>query len=311
MELVPLTSYICQNKRANMTRNSIKYNFYLVFTVLLILFLTNMLAVVQEIISDNQSRHLIFLTLCIILIIILMVSQFIIYRRSNNDIIRDNHITNIIHDCKTPITTINLVCQTLDDIDINSEESLRHYSDIIKVESSKLIVMIESILDYIRLNNIYLDYNQRIDVHQTIIDVVNSMRFLIKNLNGEIITSFHADSYYIRGNHDVMLSIISNIVNNAIKYTESSPRIIISTRTITDDIEISIKDNGIGIEEKELGNIFDKTYRVSSSTTNCSGSGFGLYYVKENVTKMKGKIIVISSFGNGSEFRITLPIIKF
>ena len=60
----------------------------------------------------------------------------------------------------------------------------------------------------------------------------------------------------------------------------------------------------------ELSRIFDKTYRVMSSEVSREGTGLGLYYVKENVEKMKGKINVNSSFGNGSEFRITLPIVK-
>lgn len=311
MDLVPLTSYICQNKRANMTRNSSGNNFYLVFAILLMLLVMNMIIIIREIIVDNHKENIIYLIVCILLIVILIILQYIIYKKSNKDIIRDNHITNIIHDCKTPITTINLVCQTLHDMDINSTESLEYYSDIVKTESSKLIVMIEDVLNFIRLNSINLDYNQIVDIHQIITDTVNSMRFLIRNLGGEIITSFQSESHHVMGNHDMMLSIIANIVNNAIKYTESSPRIIISTQTITDSIEISIRDNGIGMEEEELNKIFNKTYRISSSTSKQSGSGFGLYYVRENIMRMKGKIIVISSSGNGSEFRITLPIIKF
>ena len=73
---------------------------------------------------------------------------------------------------------------------------------------------------------------------------------------------------------------------------------------------ITVSDNGIGIKECELSRIFDKTYRVMSSGVSREGTGLGLYYVKENVEKMKGKINVNSSFGNGSEFRITLPIVK-
>lgn len=275
------------------------------------LLITNVIVIIKRTIIDNQYQYLIFFLLFMLLIVVVIILQFIIYVRYRKKLAIYNHITNIVHDCKTPITTINLVCQTMEDVDINSEENLKYYSDIVKAESSKLIVMIENLLNFICLNNVNLDFGQRVDVHQVITDAVESMKLLVRNLDGEITMLLHSDSYYVRGNCDMMLSIIANILNNAIKYTVSSPRIIISTRTIVDNIEISIKDNGIGMEKKELDNIFDRAYRVPSSSVSCSGSGFGLYYVKENVMKMNGKIIVISSSGNGSEFRITLPIVKF
>lgn len=295
-----------------MTRNSDKYIFYLVFAILFVLLMADVIVVLKNIIIGNTDRCLILLLLLsVLLVVIVIVLQLIIYRKCERDSVRDNHITNIIHDCKTPITTINLVCQTLDDVEINSEESLKYYSDIVKAESSKLIIMIENVLNSIRLDNVWLDYDQIVDVHQVITDVVSSMIFLVKNLGGDIVTFLHSDNRYIKGNYDMLSSIIANLINNAIKYTESDSRIIVCTKSVNDNIEISVIDNGIGIEEVDLENIFDKTYRVSSSNTNCSGSGFGLYYVKENVIKMGGNIIVISSFGNGSEFRITLPIVKW
>ena len=292
-----------------MTRNRNRYFFYSVFAILFMLLITNIIAIIEGFVSGKQ-KSIIFLFLWLLLLVVVIVLQFMIYRMGKKDLKRDNYITNIIHDCKTPITTINIVCQTIDNIGIKSEDELKYYSDIVKIESSKLIVMIENILNLIRLDNVCLDYNQELDVHQTIKDAVDSMRFLIRNLDGEIITFLHSENHHIKGNSDVMLSIISNVINNAIKYTESSPRIIISTKTIADNIEISIKDNGIGMEENELDNIFDKTYRIPSSSTHCNGSGLGLYYVKENVMRMNGKIMVVSSSGSGSEFRITLPIVK-
>ena len=83
-----------------------------------------------------------------------------------------------------------------------------------------------------------------------------------------------------------------------------------ATKEIDGNMEISISDNGIGMEEHELKNIFDKTYRISSSRTDVGGSGLGLYHAKENIERLSGKITVVSSYGNGSEFRITLPIVK-
>lgn len=294
-----------------MTINRNKSIFYLLFATLLVLLTTNVILLIKGIAINNISkRHLIFLLLNVLLILVAIILVSVMYKKDRKDYVRSNYITNIIHDCKTPITTINLICQTLDDIDVNSQESLKYYSDIVKTESSKLILMIESVLNFIRLNDVVLEYNQKIDVHQVINDSVNSMKFLLKSLDGDISTSFQSRECCVKGNYEVLLSIIANIINNAIKYSEMSPVIIISTKNIDDNIEISIKDEGIGIEEHEMKKIFDKSYRISSSSGNSNGSGLGLYYVKDNVKKLNGNIEVNSSYGNGSEFRITLPIVK-
>lgn len=293
-----------------MTRNKDKYIFYSSFVILLLTFVINMIIALKSICLGAVNRCLTTSLLMVLFICTTMVFLFTIYRRCRKDDARENYIANVIHDCKTPITTINLVCQTLNDVDVDSEENLRYYSDIVKTETSKLIMMIENVLNFMRLNNENLDYNQKVDIHKVINDSVNSMGFLVRSLDGNIMTCLHSDSHYVKGNYDVLLSIIDNIIHNAIKYTECPPRIIVATKEIDGNMEISISDNGIGMEEHELKNIFDKTYRISSSRTDVGGSGLGLYHAKENIERLSGKITVVSSYGNGSEFRITLPIVK-
>ena len=294
-----------------MTTRKDKYIFYLTIVVLTLLLIVNVISLIKYILIDDNidKEHLIALLITLLFVDVLIILLSVVLRRCKKDIMRDNYITNIVHDCKTPITTISLICQTLNDIKIDSDESLRYYSDILETESSRLIIMIENVLNLLRLNNVTLDLNKLIDVHNVIVDIVSSLMFVVNNLDGKIITSFNSVNSCVKGNYDVLVSIFTNILSNAIKYSESSPKIMIETRNVDDSIEISIIDNGIGIEEKELKNIFDKTYRIPSSNGS-SGFGLGLYYVNENIKKLNGKIVVKSSFGNGSEFRISLPIVK-
>ena len=122
LELNLFTSYICGDNRANMTINKDKYSFYLVFAILLLLLIFNITLILKLAYSgdDVSDRITLDLSITLFLIIVTIILLCVIYKRCKNNYVRCEHITNIIHDCKTPIATINIVCQTLNDTDIDS-----------------------------------------------------------------------------------------------------------------------------------------------------------------------------------------------
>ncbi len=117
-----------------------------------------------------------------------------------------------------------------------------------------------------------------------------------------------AEDPYLVANKDYLIIVIVNLLDNAIKYSKS-PRIIISTRSTEDKMILSVKDNGMGIEKKQIKNIFKKFFRVRKDDTYISkGFGLGLSFVKKIVTAHGGKIKVESEPAKGSNFTIELPL---
>ena len=112
--------------------------------------------------------------------------------------------------------------------------------------------------------------------------------------------------------HEVHIgNVIHNLIDNAIKYCERTPEIIVTTKNIGNSIQIEVSDNGIGIRRENLKMIFDKFYRVPTGNRHdVKGFGLGLYYVKLIIEAHHGKIQVKSIFGQGTTFLINLPLSK-
>lgn len=270
-----------------------------------------------KIIVSQDKHHFIYVLFAIVIIIlsflflsIITLAKYI-YSQLKSQSVKYQYINNIIHDYKTPITTINLICQTINDVDINSLNNVKYYVDIINQECLRLNIMAENILNTLRLKTLKIDKYECVDIHKVLVDSIGVMDFYIKNYNGVIKNSLKAENHIVKGNYYFIFSAFANIVNNAIKYSKDSPDITIETINIEKSIIISFMDKGIGIEKNKLKKVFHKSYRISSLDVNVNeGSGLGLYFIKKNIKQLNGNIIVESDFGKGSVFKIILPVIK-
>ena len=131
----------------------------------------------------------------------------------------------------------------------------------------------------------------------------------IKDKGGILNTNLNASNYLINGNKDHITNIIINLMDNAIKYCDKKPNIKIETYNQKNDLIFTVSDNGIGMTPNVQKKIFDKFYRATSGNIhNIKGHGLGLSYVKKIVDLHKGKIILESKFGVGTNFIITLPL---
>jgi len=169
--------------------------------------------------------------------------------------------------------------------------------------------MVENILQAATLDKGELKLKiQETDVHQVIKDVLQSLNLQIQNKHGEAVTELNAQRYSLFADRMHIGNIIYNLVDNALKYCNESPRIVISTASDKDNLVISVKDNGIGIKKEDQKKIFDTFYRVPTGNIhNVKGFGLGLSYVKAVVEKHGGHIEVESEPNKGSTFVVYLP----
>ncbi len=218
-------------------------------------------------------------------------------------------INNITHEFKTPITNISLANSMISKNEkIIQDDKLLHYTNIIKIEHKKLKNQVEGLLDVARIENGNDASCETIDICDFIKCTVDSYKVQLQELNGKISYERISDKCSAHANKEQFQTAISNLIDNAIKYCEKEPEILIKTYSENDFIYIDIKDNGIGIKQEHLKQIFEKYYRVPTGDLhNVKGFGIGLSTVKAIIDSLNGEIKVQSTFGKGSTFIIKLP----
>ena len=224
--------------------------------------------------------------------------------------VKNDLINNITHEFKTPISTISIACEALNEPGLLIEKnSVTRYSKIIKEENDRLKMMVDALLNTAALEKSEFNLSkEKIDLHELILSSASKFEDIVNQKNGKIIFELNATKAVITGDKFHLTNIINNLIDNAIKYNERPPEITISTRDENKAIMINVKDNGIGISKEHLSKIFETFYRVSSGNIqNVRGNGIGLSYAKKIVETLGGAISVSSEIGIGSEFRIILP----
>mgnify|MGYP000481428812 CR=1 FL=1 len=152
-----------------------------------------------------------------------------------------------------------------------------------------------------------------VDVNDLVAGVMSTFKLKVEKYGGVIDADLEAEDAIVSVDEMHFTNVIFNLLDNAVKYRrEEEPlSLFIRTRTVGDKVEISIRDNGIGIKREDLKKIFDKFYRVSTGNRHdVKGFGLGLAYVHKIITDLKGDIRVESEINQGSTFIITLPLIK-
>jgi signal transduction histidine kinase len=220
------------------------------------------------------------------------------------------------HEFKTPIATINLVLDSIKNPKIiDNKDKVIGYLNMIKVENNRMNDQVENVLRISRLERNELNIKKADhDLHSLIHKAVSHLDLIMKNKQGQIELELNSNFTNIRVNKTHFTNVIINIIDNAIKYSDKNPIIKISTHNVDKmlnekDIILSISDNGIGMSKDVQSKIFEKFYREQSGDLhNVKGHGLGLAYVKKIVKFHRGEVSVDSSPGNGSTFKIKLPV---
>lgn len=217
-------------------------------------------------------------------------------------LLKNQFVSNMTHEIHTPLTSIKITAEALQNHDIE-EETKTEYLSIIQHQTDKLIALTNQLLNKARTENFEIDKIEDLVLDDLIRNVVKPMID-----NGTKFT--YADNkLIIKGNKIHLSNVFSNLIDNSIKYNQSSVKFIaVEVRRHKAMVQINFMDNGLGISAADVKHIFDPFYRVTENDThNVKGYGLGLNYVKTVVEKHGGFIHVKSEIGKGSTFTINLP----
>ncbi|WP_017258836.1 sensor histidine kinase [Pedobacter arcticus] len=212
-------------------------------------------------------------------------------------------LDTISHDIKSPLTSLMLTISLLKKNSIETSEQYKSLFYILENSVKKMQSVINELTDAGKQKQKYKTQEELLSFENILEDVRLTLSSNIQDSGAKITSEVNVSE--ILYSRRKLRSIVYNLVNNAIKFksTERKPEIFINTTREKNYVVISVKDNGIGIEKANRDAIFKKYNRVE---TDIEGSGIGLYLVKEIVSSSKGKIILKSKVGQGSEFKVFL-----
>jgi len=249
--------------------------------------------------------------LTIFLILAFIIALWAIVKQKKISEIRSDFINNITHEFKTPISTIGLAIDSIDNPKIiDNKKQVKYFTQIIREENYRMNQLVENVLRAALLDRKNLKQNiDDVDLHELIHKAVNHTQLQIESRSGTITLHLNAEKSVIEADAAQVLNAIMNLIDNAIKYSKDAPEITISTRQSGNRIVCSIEDKGIGISHEVQRRIFDRFYRYTDGNIHdVKGHGLGLAFVKAIVDAHNGRISVESELGKGSRFDVIIPL---
>lgn len=234
---------------------------------------------------------------------------FVILRQRRLSEVQRDFINNMTHEFKTPISTIAISAQVLKDPAVGlSPDRLHNYATIIENENHRLRQQVERVLQIAELDKQDFELKMEPLALNGLVQEAVDARSL--GLAAKIVLEGSAASDLVLGDRLHLSNAIGNLLDNAVKYSDDHP--VVTVRAFNPNwkqVQISVKDQGIGIAGSDQKRIFDKFYRVPTGNRhNVKGFGLGLSYVKKIVQRHKGEVRVESKPGEGSTFHIVLPL---
>lgn len=235
---------------------------------------------------------------------------YIILKQKKVSDIKTDFINNMTHELKTPIATISIALDAINNpIVLADTGRIKYYSSIIGNENKRMNAHVENILQMALVDKENFSLNEQLlNVHDIVYHVSDPVRMQVEKRNGTLNLELEAENAFVVADEIHLTNVIHNLLDNASKYSKDAPEITLRTAGTKNGILISVEDKGIGISVETQRKIFDRFYREQSGNIhNVKGFGLGLAYVKSIVKKHGGTIHVKSELGKGSRFEIYLP----
>ena len=226
---------------------------------------------------------------------------------------KTDFINNMTHELRTPLATIAIAVDTLkNEKIIGNREQLLSIGQIIKAENARMNTQVEQILQAAQLDiNQVLKDKKPLHVHEVLGKLEDKFALQVAEKNAQMSYDLQAEKDQVLGHPVHFVNMISNLFDNALKYSKDDvdPVIKISTKNEKSTIVLTVEDNGIGMSKETISRIFDKFFRAHTGNVhNVKGFGLGLNYTRKMVEAHDGSISVQSELGKGSKFTITIPL---
>jgi two-component system phosphate regulon sensor histidine kinase PhoR len=251
----------------------------------------------------------IFFTLMIIAAFYVTVNALL--RQKKLSEIKNDFINNMTHEFKTPLATISLAVDALrNEKVVQDREKSGYFTGIIKEENKRMNKQVETILQASLLDRQEQQLNLRsLHAHVIIREAMENFRLQLDGNGGSSELQLNAKNDLIEVDEVHFMNLITNLIDNAVKYSKENLLIRISTHSTPKSLVIRIEDNGIGMSKETQRRIFEKFYRAHTGNLhNVKGFGLGLSYVKTIIEAHRGKIKVDSTIGKGTAFTLEFPL---
>lgn len=250
-----------------------------------------------------------------ILLVTFIFTIVVVFRQKRYTEIKNDFINNMTHELKTPIASISLAAQMLNDKSLTKSESMiNHLGGVIQEETKRLRFLVEKVLQMSMFDRKKTVFKKKeLDLNEMVESIAHSFSLRVEHTGGRIYTDIGAVDSTIYVDEVHFQNAIFNLMDNAVKYGKPDQPLDIYMSTWNDDqhLYLSIRDTGLGIKKENLKKVFEKFYRVHTGNVHdVKGFGLGLAYVKQIVELHDGEIAVDSEYRKGTKFTIKLPVIK-
>ena len=228
-----------------------------------------------------------------------------ITEKSRIDTVQTDFVANLSHELKTPIGAVAALADSL--IGETETEVVWRLAERIVTESHRMSRIVDDLLDLSRVEFGGTEEWTDIDLGRVLVEVVSTNQHAAKR-QGLGLSLTGSAELLVRGDRAQLVSMFSNLVDNAIKYSEAGGVVLVESTTQVDEILVTVTDHGIGIAERDQKRIFERFYRVDKARSRATGgTGLGLSIVRHIVLEHGGSIDVRSEEGVGSTFMVRMP----
>lgn len=260
------------------------------------------------------SRRGIYLYMFILIAGILVFGLILTMRSFTREIelsrIKSDFVSTVSHEFKSPLTSIRQIAEMLHSGRVPSEERRQKYYDVLLEQSERLSLLIENVLNFAKLEEGKREFVfEPVDFETLLVNIVSAIQDRVRHDGFVIEAKIKKSLPSVMADASAMTQAFNNLIDNALKYSGNSKKIIVRAYNDGQSVVIEVKDFGLGIKKEEMGRIFTRFYRGGDQLTNAvKGSGLGLTLVKQIVDAHKGSIRVESEEGKGSTFAVKLPL---